>query len=166
MHDELTESDIQKMKEEIEYRTLTMRPKLIEEVKRTREFGDLSENFEYKEAKKAKNRNDSRIRYLNNMIRTARIVEDTSDSDSVGINDLVKCYMPDMDMTMDIRIVTTVRNDAANGFISKKSPLGEALFGRRKGECVTVSSPDGNYEVRIDDIVKSDGSDIGNINEY
>ena len=85
------------MKEEIEYRILTMRPKLIEEVKRTREFGDLSENFEYKEAKKNKNRNESRIRYLNNMIRTARIVEENPDDSSIGINDIVECYIPDMD---------------------------------------------------------------------
>ncbi len=166
MHDELTPSDIKKMKEEIEYRILTMRPKLIEEVKRTREFGDLSENFEYKEAKKNKNRNESRIRYLNNMIRTARIVEENPDDSSIGINDIVECYIPDMELDMTVRIVTTVRNDASKGFISKNSPFGAAIFGKSAGQTVTVDSPDGSYEVIINKITKSNGDNAGDIAPY
>ena len=77
MYDELTEVDIQKMKDEIDYRTLQLRPKLIEEVKVARGFGDLSENFEYKAAKREKNRNDSRIRYLQRMVDTAKVISDT-----------------------------------------------------------------------------------------
>lgn len=166
MHDELTPSDIKKMKNEIEFRTLTMRPKLIEEVKRTREFGDLSENFEYKEAKKQKNRNESRIRYLNNMIRTAKIVEENSDIETIGINDIINCYIPDDDIEMTVRIVTTVRNDASKGLISKKSPFGTALFGKHEGQTVTVNSPDGSYEVIIKKITKSNGDDMGEIAPY
>ena len=78
MYDELTKTDIEKMKEEIEYRKVTLRPKLLEDVKVARAFGDLSENYEYKEAKRVKNRNESRIRYLTNMIKTAKIIEDNS----------------------------------------------------------------------------------------
>lgn len=166
MHDELTSADIKKMKEEIEYRILTMRPKLIEEVKRTREFGDLSENFEYKEAKKNKNRNESRIRYLNNMIRTAKIIDESSDDGSIGINDIVECYIPDMELDMTVRIVTTVRNDASKGLISKSSPFGSAIFGKFAGQTVTVDSPDGSYEVQIKKVTKSPNEEPGDIAPY
>lgn len=155
MYDELTKTDIEKMKAEIEFRTLTERPRLIAEVKRTREFGDLSENFEYKEAKRAKNRNDSRIRYLNNMIKTAKVVPESSGDGTIGLYDIVDCYIPDMDLSMQVRIVTTVRNDADKGLISKKSPFGKAIFGRREGESVSVNSPDGDYTVEIKKVTKS-----------
>ena len=166
MYDELTKTDIKKMEEEIEYRILVERPKLLEEVKRTREFGDLSENFEYKEAKRKKNKNESRIRYLKNMIRTAKIVEESSDDGSVGLYDVVECFIPDIDMEMTVRLVTTVRNDATKGFISKKSPFGRAIFGKREGDEVIVPSPDGDYIVQIRRITKSSDDDTAKITEY
>ena len=97
MHDELTKEDLRKMQEELDYRRLTLMPELIEEVKRTRAFGDLSENFEYKAAKQAQNKNRSRIRYLEGMIKTAKVIEDRSSADSVGLFDKVEIYMPEDD---------------------------------------------------------------------
>ena len=111
MHDELTKEDIRKMQEELDYRRLELMPELIEEVKRTRAFGDLSENFEYKAAKQAQNKNRSRIRYLEGMIKTAKIIEDRSDSNTVGLFDEVTIYLPEDDETEVIRVVSTVRCD-------------------------------------------------------
>ena len=111
MHDELTREDIRKMQEELDYRRLTLMPELIEEVKRTRAFGDLSENFEYKAAKQAQNKNRSRIRYLEGMIKTARIIDDTAGEDQVGLFDKVEIYMLEDDETETIQVVTTVRCD-------------------------------------------------------
>jgi transcription elongation factor GreA len=92
MHDELTEVDLRKMKEEIDYRRTVLRPKLIEDVQIARGFGDLSENFEYKCAKRDKNRNDSRIRYLEGMIRTAKVISADSSADTVGLFDRVEIF--------------------------------------------------------------------------
>lgn len=128
MYDELTEVDIQKMKDEIDYRTRELRPKLIEEVKVARGFGDLSENFEYKAAKREKNRNDSRIRYLQRMVDTAKVISDHSSGDVVGLFDKVVIYIPDDDEEQTIRLVTTLRQNALEGFISKESPVGKAVM--------------------------------------
>ena len=123
MNDELTRKDIRKMQEELDYRRLELMPELIEEVKRTRAFGDLSENFEYKAAKQAQNKNRSRIRYLEGMIKTARIIEDRSDTESVGLFDEVEIYMPEEDETEIIRVVTTVRCDPRKGLISYEAEI-------------------------------------------
>lgn len=155
MHNDLTKQDIEKMQEEIEYRKVHLRYELLEEVKRTRAFGDLSENFEYKEAKRKKNQNESRIRYLTNMIKTANIVETDTSEDTVGLNDRVECFMTDIEETMFLTVVTTVRNDASNGYISKESPLGEKILGTKLGEIVEIDSPDGKYGVVIKSIHKS-----------
>ena len=136
MYDELTEVDIQKMKDEIDYRTRELRPKLIEEVKVARGFGDLSENFEYKAAKREKNRNDSRIRYLQRMVDTAKVISDHSSGDVVGLFDKVVIYIPDDDEEQTIRLVTTLRQNALEGLISKESPVGKAVMGHRAGETV------------------------------
>ncbi len=165
MHNILTNQDIKKMEEEIEYRTVTLRYELLEEVKRTRAFGDLSENFEYKEAKRKKNQNESRIRYLTNMIRTATIAEDSSDENTVGLNDRIECYMSDIDEVMEIAIVTTVRTDAFSGMVSNESPIGKALLGAKLGSVVEVDSPDGKYEVEIKKIIK-DGAGDSPINSF
>ena len=93
MHNELTRIYLKKMREELDYRRITLRPQLLEEVKVARSFGDLSENFEYKAAKQEKNRNESRIRYLENMIKTARIIEDHSDGQTVGLYDKVTIWL-------------------------------------------------------------------------
>ena len=138
MYDELTEVDIKKMQEEIDHRVRVLRPQLIEEVQTARAFGDLSENFEYKCAKQAKNRNDSRIRYLERMIRTARVIEVKGQADEVGLFDKVTIYNELAKREMTIQIVTTLRQDALKGLISKESPVGKALLGRRAGERVQV----------------------------
>ena len=138
MHDELTKNDIKKMQEELDYRRLELMPQLIEEVKRTRAFGDLSENFEYKCAKQAKNRNESRIRYLERMIRTAKVIEVKTQEDVVGLFDKVTIFNEMVKKEMTIQIVTTLRQDALKGLISKESPVGKALMGHKVGERVQV----------------------------
>ena len=161
MHDELTKNDIEIMQKELEHRTLELRPKLIEEVKRTRAFGDLSENFEYKEAKREKNRNESRIRYLEAMIKSAKVISDNSTSNTVGLYDKVALYIPEDDRVENIQVVTTVRCNPLEGLISKESPLGKAVIGRSIGDEITVAVSDSySYTAVIRSIEKSedDGS--------
>ena len=134
MFDKLTKKDIEKMEKEIEHRKLVVRKEALEDVKTARAQGDLSENFEYKAAKKFKNENESRIRYLEKMIKTAQIVEDVSREDEVGLNDRVKVYFEEDDMEEEYKIVTTVRSDALNQMISIDSPVGKALLGHRAGD--------------------------------
>lgn len=161
MHDELTREDIKKMKEELDYRRLELMPGLIEEVKRTRAFGDLSENFEYKAAKQAQNKNRSRIRYLEGMIKSAKIIDDSSAADEVGLFDKVEIYMPEEDDTETIQVVTTVRCDPRKGLISKESPFGRQVLGKKVGDEFTVQVNDSySYKARIRSITKTkdDGS--------
>ena len=162
MHNELTEQDIRLMREELDHRRIELRPRLLEAVKEARGFGDLSENFEYKAAKQEKNRNESRIRFLENMIRTAKVIRDSSGADTVGLYDRVTVYLEEDDETETYRIVTTVRQDALHGLISRESPVGKALLGRRTGDrvCVRVSD-DYSYYMVIRDIEK--GSDDGSV---
>ncbi len=158
MFDELTEVHIKKMEEEIRYRQLELAPKLREEMRRTREFGDLSENAEYKEAKREKRRNDARIRYLENMIRTARIIEIDGAADSVALFDTVRIFNEKAQTEREIQIVTTLRQNALLGYISKESPLGAALLGHKVGDRVLIEvSPTMSYYVEIKEIKK--GSD-------
>ena len=124
MYNELTEKDIKKMEEEIEYRKLVVRKNALEAVKEARAHGDLSENFEYHAAKKEKNQNESRIRYLERMIRTAKIVKDESGDDEVGLNKLVDVYFEDDDETERFKLVTTIRGNSLEGRISTESPFG------------------------------------------
>ena len=138
MYDELTEVDIKKMQEEIDHRVRVLRPQLIEEVQTARAFGDLSENFEYKCAKQAKNRNESRIRYLERMIRTAKVIEVKGQDDTVGLFDRVTVFNEMVKKEMTIQLVTTLRQDALKGLISKESPVGKALMGHKVGERVQV----------------------------
>ena len=160
MHDELTREDLRKMQEELDYRRLELMPGLIEEVKRTRAFGDLSENFEYKAAKQAQNKNRSRIRYLEGMIKTARVIDDKSGEDEVGLFDKVEIYIPEDDETQIIQIVTTVRTDPRLGLISKESPFGKSVLGRKVGESITVQVNDSySYTAVIRSITK--GEDDG-----
>lgn len=157
MYDELTEVDIRKMREEIDYRTRVLRPKLIEDVQTARAFGDLSENFEYKCAKQEKNRNESRIRYLERMIKTAQIVEDDSTEQEVGLNDTVKVWFEEEDCEEEYKIVTTVRSDARNHMISIESPVGKALMKHKAGDRVKVEVNAGaGYYIQIREIRKSD----------
>ena len=150
MYDELTEVDIRKMEEEIAYRKNTLAPELGAELKRTREFGDLSENAEYKEAKRLKRKNESRIRYLENMIRTAKVIEIERDEGTVGLFDRVTIFNEKMQAEKEIQIVTTLRQNALLGFVSKESPLGSALMGHRVGDRVLVNvSPTMSYYVKV-----------------
>ena len=139
MNDEPTAQDIQKMQAELDDRRLRLMPELIEEVKRTRAFGDLSENYEYKAAKQEQNRNKSRIRYLERMIASARVIEDHSSADEVGLYDRVTVRMVELGKEKVFQIVTTVRCDALKGLVSKESPVGKAILGRKVGDTVTVT---------------------------
>ena len=162
MYDELTRSDLQKMQEEIDHRVQVLRPQLIEEVQTARAFGDLSENYEYKVAKQEKNRNEARIRYLQRMIRTARVIEDRSGADTVGLYDFVEIRMENTGKTRRIQMVTTLRQDALKGLISKESPVGKAVMGRRAGDRVEVEMENGKkFFVEILSIEK--GKDDGSI---
>lgn len=167
MYDELTEVDIKKMREELDHRIRVLRPQLIEEVQTARAFGDLSENFEYKCAKQAKNRNDSRIRYLERMIRTARVIEVKGGADTVGLFDSVTIYNELVKREMSIRIVTTLRQDALKGLVSKESPVGKALLGHRAGDRVQVEvDPQTKYFVEIRAIEKGTDDESLDISSY
>ena len=160
MHNELTRQDLELMRQELDHRRLELRPQLIEAVKEARAFGDLSENFEYKAAKKEKNRNDSRIRYLQNMIKTAVVIEDRSGQDTVGLYDRVTVYLEEDDEETTFQIVTTMRQDALHGRISKESPVGRALLGKKTGDRVHIQVNDSyGYDAVIRNIEK--GSDDG-----
>ena len=160
MHNELTRQDLALMRQELDHRRLELRPQLIQAVKEARAFGDLSENFEYKAAKKEKNRNDSRIRYLENMIRTAVVIEDRSSQDTVGLYDQVTVYLEEDDEEATFQIVTTMRQDALHGRISKESPVGRALLGKKVGDRVHIQVNDSyGYDALIRRIEK--GADDG-----
>lgn len=160
MHDQLTENDIKKIKEEIEYRKLVVRKEAIEAVKEARSHGDLSENFEYHAAKKDKNKNESRIRYLERMIRTAEIVSDDSKEDEVGINNTVVLYIEDDDETETYKLVTTVRGNSIQGRISIDSPLGKAILGKKAGDRVYVQVNESfGYYVVIRSVTNTDDSE-------
>ena len=162
MHEQLTKTDIQKNEEEIEHRKLVVRKELIEAVKEARAHGDLSENFEYHAAKSEKNKNESRIRYLERMLRTAQVISDDSREDEVGINNTVQVYFEDDDETETYRIVTSVRGSSINGLISIESPLGKALLGHKAGDRVYVSVNDqyGYYvEIRSIENTQDDSQD-------
>ena len=150
MYDKLTPSDIRKMEEEIEHRKLVVRPKALEDVKEARAQGDLSENFEYYAAKKFKNQNESRIRYLERMIRTATIIGEDSAEDEVGMNNTVTVEFVD-DGTVDVyKIVTTVRANSLDNLITNESPLGKALLGKKEGEIAHVQVNENvGYDVKI-----------------
>ena len=167
MYDELTEVDIRKMREEIDYRTRVLRPKLIEDVQTARAFGDLSENFEYKCAKQEKNRNDSRIRYLERMIRTAKVIEVKDTADAVGLFDRVTIYNEMAKKEMEVRIVTTLRQDALKGLVSKESPVGKALLGRRAGDRVHIRVSDAlQYDMVVRAIEKGEDDGSASIRAY
>ena len=167
MHNELTAVDIKKMQEEIDYRCLELRPKLLAEVQRTREYGDLSENAEYKEAKREKNQNESRIRYLKNMIATAKVIEVKKKDDEVCLFDTVTYYVEE-DEEEEVRtIVTTLRNDVLSGLLSKDSPLGKTLLGKKVGDRVFVKVNDNyGYYIVIRKIKKGEDDETLAISSY
>lgn len=167
MYDELTKIDIKKMKEELEYRITKVRPTILEEVKFTRSFGDLSENAEYHAAKRERSKNESRIRYLRNMIKTAVIIDVKSDDNTIGLFDTVTYYVEEDDIEESVRIVTSLRRDPFQKIISKESPLGSALMGKRVGDRVCVKIDDSySYFIVIRDIQKGEDDDTLEIRKF
>ena len=160
MYNELTEVDIRKMQEEIDYRMRVVRPKCLEDLVTARGFGDLSENYEYKAAKQELRRCDSRLRYLRRMIDTAKVTSADSPSDVVGLFDRVEIYYEEDDESETIQLMTTLREDALNGIISKESPLGKAVMGRKVGDRVLVKvNDDYSYYIQIRSIEKGQDDD-------
>ena len=162
MREQLTKKDIEKIQKEIDYRKLVVRKEAIEAVKEARAQGDLSENFEYYAAKKDKNRNESRIRYLENMIKNARVVSDQSKVDEVGLNDTVTLYFEDDEEEDVYRLVTSIRGNSLENKISIESPLGKAIRGCKAGDRAYVKINDkAGYYVEIRKIEKTgdDGTD-------
>ena len=158
----LTKEDIKKIQEEIDYRKEKLGPELRENLRMARAQGDLSENFEYTMAKRANNQNNSRVHYLENMIRTATVIEDHSKEDEVGLNKEVTIYIPEDDEEETYKIVTSIRGDSMQGRISDASPMGRALMGHKVGDTVTIRVNDTySYEAEIRKIVAvpDDGSD-------
>ena len=172
MYDRLTQVDIDKMQEEIQYRTRVLRPKLIEEVQRCREYGDLSENFEYKCAKRDKNKNDSRVRYLERMIKTATVIEvktleEKAGEEAIGLFDKVTIFNEMTQQEMQLQIVTTLRQNILKGLISPESPVGKALMGHKPGDRVQVTvGPDTKYFVQIRSAEKGEDDATMEISSY
>ncbi len=167
MAEKLTKSDVAKIQEEIEYRKLVVRKEALEAVKEARSHGDLSENFEYHAAKKDKNQNESRIHYLEKMLKTAQIVSDESAEDEVGINNTVELYMEDDDEVETYRLVTSIRGSSLRGLISTESPLGKAIMGHKLGERVYVRvNETTGYYVEIRSIDKSTGDEDDRIRSF
>ena len=160
MNNELTPGDIKKMEDEIEYRVHEVRQKALEDVKEARAQGDLSENFEYYAAKKHKNQNESRIRYLQRMIKTATIISEDSADDEAGVNNTITVKYEDDGTTEKIKLVTTVRGDSLEGLISIESPLGKAILGHKAGDRVeVVVNSNVSYFIDILAIENTDDSD-------
>ena len=167
MGEQLTQRDVKKIKEEIEYRKLVVRKRELEAVKEARAQGDLSENFEYKAAKQDKNRNESRIRYLERMLKNARIISDDSGEDEVGINNTVEVYFEDDDETETYRLVTSVRGNSLQGLISIESPLGKAIKGRKAGDRVKVkTNGDNGYYGVVKKIEKTTDDSNDTLRKY
>ena len=159
MGEKLTKADVKKIEEEIEHRKLVLRPELIQAVKEARAQGDLSENFEYYAAMREKNRNESRIGYLERMLKFATIIEDRAAADEVGLNKMVEVYFVDEDESERYKVVTSIRSETTEGRISIESPLGKALLGHKVGDRVQVSLPQGGYEVEIRSIAEDHSDD-------
>ncbi|WP_330554460.1 GreA/GreB family elongation factor [Schaedlerella arabinosiphila] len=165
--DRLTKSDVKKIEEEIEHRKLVVRKTAIEAVKEARAHGDLSENFEYHAAKKDKNQNESRIRYLERMLKNAVIVDDSSREDEVGINNTVELYIEEDDETEVYRLVTSIRGSSLNGLISIESPLGKAIIGHKVNDRVYIRvNDDYGYYAVIKKIENTQEEESDHIRSY
>ena len=166
MHNKLTRKDIEEMQKEIDYRKTVVRPQVLEEVKETRAHGDLSENFEYHEAKRVKNRNDSRIRFLERMIKTADIIEDNAADDEAGLGKKVTVRFLDDGSEETYTIVTTMREDSLQGLISVESPLGRAVSRRRAGEQAEVNTGASSFTVEIVRVESAGEDEQGTLRTY
>ncbi|MBO5573980.1 MAG: transcription elongation factor GreA [Clostridium sp.] len=167
MREQLTASDVAKIQEEIDHRKLVVRPKALEDVKEARAQGDLSENFEYYAAKRFNRQNESRIQYLEKMLKTAKVISDKSKADEVGLNDTVTLYFEDDDEEEVYRLVTSIRGNSMEGRISIESPLGSAIRGHKEGETVFVKvNEKSGYEVTIRKIEKTGEEETDVIRSY
>ena len=167
MYDKLTKNDIRRLEEEIEHRKLVVRKEAIAEVKEARAHGDLSENFEYYAAKRFKNQNESRIRYLEKMVKTARIIEDDSKEDEVGLDNTVTVYFVEDKEEETFKIVTSLRGDSVSNLITIESPLGKALMGHKEGDTVSVKvNEQVSYDVVIKNIEKTKDEGKEGIREF
>lgn len=167
MRNQLTESDVAKIKAEIEHRKLVVRKEAIEAVKEARSHGDLSENFEYYAAKKDKNQNESRIRYLERMLKTANIVSDQSKEDEIGINNTVTLYFEEDDEEEVYRIVTSVRGNSMKGLVSIESPIGKAIMGHKLNDRIFIKVNDNyGYYVAVRKIEKTDNDEEDQIRRF
>jgi len=167
MREQLTASDVAKIQEEIDHRKLVVRPKALEDVKEARAQGDLSENFEYYAAKRFNRQNESRIQYLEKMLKTAKVISDKSEADEVGLNDTVTLYFEDDDEEEVYRLVTSIRGNSMEGRISIESPLGSAIRGHKEGETVFVKvNEKSGYEVTIRKIEKTGEEETDHIRSY
>lgn len=157
----------EELQKELTYLKTVREKEVADLIKEARGFGDLSENFEYKAAKREKNRNDSRIRYLQRMVDTAKVISDHSSFDMVGLFDKVVIYIPDDDEEQTIRLVTTLRQNALEGLISKESPVGKAVMGHRAGETVHVQVNENvGYDIVIRSVEKGQDDDSLPISAY
>lgn len=157
LREKLTAHDVEKIQEEIDHRKLVIRKEALESVKEARAHGDLSENFEYKAAKQYKNQNESRIRYLERMLKNAEIIEDAWEPDEVGLDSVVKLYIEEDEEEEEYKIVTSIRGSSLNGYISIESPLGKALLGHKAGDRVHIQVNESyGYDAVIRSITKSD----------
>ena len=167
MREQLTESDIKKIQEEIDYRKLVVRKDAIEAVKEARAQGDLSENFEYYAAKRDKNKNESRICYLERMLKTAEVISDKSKEDEVGLNNTVDLYFEEDDLTEEYRLVTSIRGNSLKGLISTESPIGKAILGHKEGDRVYIKVNDSyGYYVVIKRIIKTSDDSQDEIRKF
>lgn len=166
-HEQLTREDVKRIEEEIEHRKMVVRPASLKALKEARAMGDLSENFEYYAAKRDNNMNNSRIRYLEKMLRFAEIIDDSSSDDTVGINNTVTVYFEDDDETEEYRIVTSIRSDSRKGLISNISPLGKALLGKKVGERAEVVMENGaSFHVIIKELRNTGEAPTDRIQQY
>ncbi len=163
MRERLTKNDIRKIQEEIEHRKLVVRKEALEDVKVARAHGDLSENFEYKAAKQYKNQNESRIRYLEKVLKTAIVISDDSAADEVGLNKTVTVFFEDDEEEEVYKLVTSIRGNSDENYISIESPLGGAIRGHKVGDRVFVNiNQSTGYYVQILSIgeVADDSTDV------
>ena len=167
MHNDLTKKDLEMMRKELDERRIVLRPKLLEEVKVARAFGDLSENFEYKEAKREKNKNESRIRYLESMIRTARVIDEDTVPGGVGLYDKVTVLLPEDGSVETWQVVTTMRQNVLEGRISRESPVGRALLGRKAGDTVHIQVDERyGYDMVIQKVEKGEDDGSAPLNSF
>ena len=163
----LTQGDVDKIEQEIEHRKLVVRKEAIAAVQEARAQGDLSENFEYYAAKREKNINESRIRYLERMLKNSTVISSASKDDEVGVNNTVTIYIPEDEEEETYRLVTSIRGDSMRGLVSIDSPLGKALLGHRVGDTVTIHVNAGySYEAEIRKIENTQDEDKDTIREF